>query len=438
MKFIKKAIFIFILAMVLNVNSNLLAGDDYVEVLEQSSIRLKTEDNEQGLRFYAKLSEKYKNHEHGFYIMYGKATLDDLLNASTNEEGSLIVNEKIVYHQEIKGHNKDNTFSIVLVGIPEVGYLDFISVVSYVLVNETKHYSNVFTRSIAETALTLVNNNFEHEQVTNILDVIKSKKRISYNNLNQYEITSSLFETNYKFLKEEFIKDYNKSFNNFIMQIEEIEEENLDSFFNYNKWSWLISFFNSLNEEISLNNLKLLKDTILSFFQNKYINSEALDFSNELLYKNIENYNDQVYISTFNYEFYNVGESILLKEHPFANITSYLIDEEIYNVNSLYEVKEDITFINIIDNIHIVYKAYGEVISNYDFVSYSEGVIIEDNKDYNEIIFTITLKEGFIYSDSITVTSVFHNGKKTDVHKFEIIDNIINYAIDDPNWSPAV
>ena len=54
-----------------------------VSVLMDEGASIRTE-GVQGLKYTATLSENYKGNEHGFYIIYGEATISDLISAKNN------------------------------------------------------------------------------------------------------------------------------------------------------------------------------------------------------------------------------------------------------------------------------------------------------------------------------------------------------------------
>ncbi len=127
-------------------NKSVYASDSSVTMLDGASIRVKTEDSGQGLRFTAKLTGE--SIEHGFYLVYGKATLEDLQRVIKDK--TLLLNEKPVFKVVVPGVDKDGNFSVVLTGIPEEGYLSLISVFAYVDGIVAKENTN---RSIAEVAI---------------------------------------------------------------------------------------------------------------------------------------------------------------------------------------------------------------------------------------------------------------------------------------------
>src|SRR5690554_7376917 len=100
-----------------------------------------------------------KANEHGFYLVYGKATVTELEAAITAADGGTItLNDKTVFKVPVPGVTAENEFSVVLIGIPEAGYFDNDSVIPYVVVNEENVYSaTTVSRSVAEVALKMAN-----------------------------------------------------------------------------------------------------------------------------------------------------------------------------------------------------------------------------------------------------------------------------------------
>ncbi len=139
MKRIYKVIFVLMFAF-LFVSFNQAKADSGVTAIDGASIRVKTETSAQGLRFYAELGESVKGNEHGFYLAYGKATIIDLENAILEAgPGTPKVNGKPIFRVTVPGVNAENRYSVVLTGIPEVGYFDEISVVPFVVQEQMKY-----------------------------------------------------------------------------------------------------------------------------------------------------------------------------------------------------------------------------------------------------------------------------------------------------------
>ena len=69
----------------------------YISLYQSASIRYKTETSLQGLRFSARLNEDVKNNEHGFYLVYGSTTVEELRIAINTNTGELMLNGKKVY-----------------------------------------------------------------------------------------------------------------------------------------------------------------------------------------------------------------------------------------------------------------------------------------------------------------------------------------------------
>lgn len=140
---------------------NIYASDSSVTMIDGASIRVATDESGQGLRFTAKLTGE--SIEHGFYLVYGKATLEDLQRVIKDK--TLELNGKQVFKVVVPGVDKDGNFSVVLTGIPEEGYLSLISVFAYVDGVVAKENTN---RSIAEVAIAAK----QHGEVADVFDEI--------------------------------------------------------------------------------------------------------------------------------------------------------------------------------------------------------------------------------------------------------------------------
>ncbi len=132
---------------------NVYADNVSVSLYEGASIRLA---GEQGLKFTAKISGNYDNHEHGFYVIFGKATVNDLITAKTNNND--VINGKNYKKATLGDVNQNNEFSVVLINIPEIGYEDDITVLAYVVRGAAEVFSEApATKSVAEVALNIYN-----------------------------------------------------------------------------------------------------------------------------------------------------------------------------------------------------------------------------------------------------------------------------------------
>lgn len=146
-------------------SSNLKAVNYKTELLPGASIRVATESTSQGLRFKAKLTGDL-DVEHGFYLVYGRLLLVEELEDAI-DSGNLEINGKEVFKVEIAGYDTNKEFSVVLVGIPEVGYLDYISVFAYA----GDYISKPVIRSVGEVAINLVQQGEQNQAYEDILDI---------------------------------------------------------------------------------------------------------------------------------------------------------------------------------------------------------------------------------------------------------------------------
>lgn len=185
-----KVLLVFVVGMFLissiNIKANALG---LIETIDKASIRV---EGEQGLRFYAKVLDSSNIKEKGFYLVYGTTTVSNLENAIINSSGGpIILNGKEVYHVTVPGVTIDNEFSVVLTGIPSVGYLDNITVIPYVISkdDEEKTFANPVTRSVTEVAIKM---DEENEAIpSNVNSFLTNVIKVSLT-LNELEITYGL------------------------------------------------------------------------------------------------------------------------------------------------------------------------------------------------------------------------------------------------------
>ncbi len=425
-----------------------LDDNKYVSMFNEASIRYKTTSSSQGLRFSARLDEDVKYNEHGFYLVYGYVSIEDLKIALTNQNGNKVyINGKEVIKTVVEGIKEENTFSVVVTGVPEVGYADNISAIAYVVVGGEYYYSNLpTTKSILEVGLASLNKGETHSSLNNILDSCTKNMVFGQNAFDDYELNNTFYEYNHLYLKEEFYNDfYSLLMLEFNLDTTNIE---LKTFYNNpimkKKWTFLLDYFSDLSDEIALKTqisrikansggeVKDLTYTLYNFFNeeaNKY-NVEPLDFSNKHIYEVIKDYNNNVYINSRNYEFYQVGDKLTL---PVVEVTDskmnfdyYLVEDAKYYEGDLYtisnnsvkfikEFKEQAIKVTFILDGDIYYEREllsPEAISfpyiyksNYEFLGWytTDDKLFSDN---NIISRSITLKAKFkeiMYIDNIII-----------------------------------
>lgn len=107
------------------------APDVEEETKQLSTMNKVTSFVKKGLRFSAKIEDEAKNNEHGFYVIYGEATteqLKDILHLN-----NLTLNDKKVFKVKVDGINDKLNYSVILNGIPKSNYDNLITVISYVV-----------------------------------------------------------------------------------------------------------------------------------------------------------------------------------------------------------------------------------------------------------------------------------------------------------------
>ncbi|WP_162150750.1 glycoside hydrolase family 10 protein [Acholeplasma equifetale] len=249
-------------------------SDDLVEVLEGASIRNGDETTQQGLRFYAQVKDTNLVEEHGFYVVYGNATKYQLQQAIKNPvNNKIILNNKEVFKSTVNGLDENNMYSVVLINIPNIGYVDKITVFAYYKHNGYEIISSTkTTRSIAHVALNMARLNESNNASNAILNYVKNNYHIIQATPDGYSITGSIYELNRLNLKEEFISDWNQKFgsgltNNMTVsefhthmktglsgadnQNYDISNANIYKFFNdsnyHDKWIWLVNLLDEID-----------------------------------------------------------------------------------------------------------------------------------------------------------------------------------------------
>lgn len=402
--------------------------DIILKALNNVSLRKKTENTKQGLRFTASLNQAYKNNEHGFYLVYGLTAITELNNAISSN--NLVLNNKEVFRKKVKGLTSNDTFSIVITGIPEYGYNDIISVIPYVIDNNNNLVlaNEIISRTVFETALLLANKGDLYLDIlTNLTENYKQIITLE-NNIKIQNVT--LFDLNPLGLKETFIKDWNNLFSSNLNDFDglvlfneatvgldglvnentNIEESNLYKFFNNleykDKWGWLLTFIKSLNsnqfveEQIyALLNIgeekTLYKARHLIFSINNFFNQSdetgsysSVDFTDLDLYENLDEFNNKIYL----------------------NITK----------TTIYPLNFEIMLPEINKDIELGYKfIYSDGENNYEPGDFYEAnnVSLEIIKLLVEEIYSLTF-----YSDGIKQANLSSTYKKSDVKDLPIIE----------------
>lgn len=168
----------------------------------------------QGLRFYANLTNESATGQ-GFYVIYGEASILDLEDAiSVAGENDIIINGKKVFKVEVAEREVNGDFSVVLTGIPEVGYLQKITAIAYAVVDGVEEFVDAgVTRSIGEVAYKMSLANERSATSDDILRVIdNSFKSLVLTSWGTLEESSAIFETNPSNLRDVFIADWNIMF----------------------------------------------------------------------------------------------------------------------------------------------------------------------------------------------------------------------------------
>ncbi len=204
MRKIIRGLLVLITGVFLITTINVKAESLLVESIDGASIRTQ---GVQGLRFYAKLDESVKANVHGFYLVYGKTTVQEL--ETVINDSLPMLNGKEVFKVVVPGVTDTNEFSVVLTDIPEVGYFDELSSIAYV---EDETNNKVFVeapvrRSVATVALKMINSGLDISGIESIHTITNtSKKKVAINAFGNLEVSSSLYEHNHFNLKEEFLK----------------------------------------------------------------------------------------------------------------------------------------------------------------------------------------------------------------------------------------
>lgn len=169
-----KTIILLILAIFISSIFTVKASSEKIKIVNGASIRTKTKTSDQGMRFTAELLSP-NSEEHGFYLVYGNSSKLELINAINSNYNTLTINDKEVFKVVVEGLSTDNKFSVVITGIPEIGYLDSITVIAYVTIDGNTFYSDSVSRSFYCIAKTLEENNNGNQTTADIISSVNLK-----------------------------------------------------------------------------------------------------------------------------------------------------------------------------------------------------------------------------------------------------------------------
>ncbi|WP_143224699.1 InlB B-repeat-containing protein, partial [Acholeplasma laidlawii] len=207
----KLTIIVTFLVTLLLVTPFVFASSGAPTMIEGASIRT---SGEQGLRFYANLENEAVTSQ-GFYLVYGETSVVNLQTAISNAvEDNVMLNGKKVFKVEVENREPNGDFSVVLTGIPEVGYLDKITAIAYGVVDNAEIFVSAgTTRSIGEVAYNMIKANDYNQVALDILESIDINHRaLVSTHWETYEESSAIFETDPLILKTQFINDWNAKF----------------------------------------------------------------------------------------------------------------------------------------------------------------------------------------------------------------------------------
>lgn len=358
-----------------------------IKTIDGASIRTQTEISSQGLRFYGYIDPNTVVDTHGFYLLFGDASVTDLEQALESDPNNLIINGKKVFKKEIDAIDSDGAFSVVLTGIPEVGYTDNITAIAYYVHSNVTYLSTVSTtRSIGQVAIKMENAGETNQSSSDIINqLLLTTKRLELDAFGSYSIVG-LYENNHFNLRSEFIKDWNTKFGttwtkltrtefypNAILgkdnDLVSLRNSRLDLFFNdpiYKlKWDWILDYFISVDSVIwttrqitairgdgtfsgqpNIHEGKHLIFSLLNFFNqtNEDDGYPANNFSVRDKYLSLVDFNQSILVQQDNYRFIKIGSTIKLPEPPsgVGVFSHYIIDGGTYYPNDLFEVNGNV------------------------------------------------------------------------------------------------
>lgn len=381
-------------------------SEKFIDMQDKASIRYKTNETKQGLKFTANVHKEAVEDVYGMYLVYGATTKEELIAKINNAQGeSFNINNKKVIHVKFSNLSEENTFSVIITGIPESSYIDQVSVLAYVKVRDIIRYApEVVTKSIAEVAFKSINDGETSASLNQVIELMEQKIVFSYNALNNLELNKTFYEYNHKYLQKEFNEDF-KNIN--VLGFTDLETASIDVFKFYQnfrlreKWGFLLEYFLYLSGNELLNgqidNLKESKQTesleeliyaLTNFFneENYYKNENIIDFTNKEYYLILKDYNNKIFIDPRNYELYKIGDELVIPD-VLADVDDeigyafdyFLVNEERYDPFDTY----------IITGNDVIFK------KKYSYKEYNVTFLTEENefKDKRTVEHNDTIKE---------------------------------------------
>ncbi|HKM29293.1 MAG TPA: InlB B-repeat-containing protein [Bacilli bacterium] len=324
----------------------------------------------QGLKFSATFDNSVltalgPDDDRGFFVMYGEASIGDLQLAaiSPSPETYLVNGKTIIRRTEFD--KTSNEISIVLTGIPAVGYNQDITVAAFTLIDGVYALSpTVVTRSVSEVALKAANAGAEASVAAVTTELGNNYFKAGFDEFGKYVISSSLYEYDRVLLRDQFIADWNAftgttftalvgttffasakvGLSDAIGSNKNLSNGNLYKFFNDTamkaKWGWFLDFItnndgtthpsrqivaikgNGTNGDLVLYHGDQLSYSIVNFFNKSYVigGYSAINFTTPLglaKYNNIPAYNNKVYADYASYTYVKKGASFTL---PAADV----------------------------------------------------------------------------------------------------------------------
>lgn len=349
-------------------------GDPYVqsdvEVIDGAAIRSTGLDNNQALRFYAKLDPSIHPDSFGFYMMTGDVSISKLQQAiNIEQQDNYIIDGVEVTRIPSTKLDTNNEFSVVVKDITPNNFSQIYKAVAYYQIDGDIYLSaNATTRSVLEVVYRM---HYAGDGNTDSLNLIKDIKLFGKNAFGNYQVTS-IYETNYQHLKAAFIKDWNQTFNLSMTDILPNEFFNIAidgkvadqsslagsriyNFFNHNnmkvKWGWLLDYIVSVDDKVwPTRQIEAIRGdgtypgqtniwdgrhfitSLVGFFNHSYAYDgyPTNDFTGVSLYDTIVDFNEQILAKPDNYMYVYVGDQIVLPEHNTPGFSHYLVDGTIY------------------------------------------------------------------------------------------------------------
>jgi len=353
-----------------------------LRVLDGAAIRVGVDETNQALRFYAQIDLSLNMSSQGFYIVEGAVNLSELAQLIEQEpSNNFTLNGQIVTKVPVLDVADDGQFSVVVKNIKPEDFSQYYTAVAYYIKDGVTYLSsNQTRRSVLEVASKM---DYHNEATPKISQITQGVKLFGLDVFGRFSITGK-YETNHVNLKTVFISDWNQLFSTNLLDLtsenfyneaitNKVSEDNsiagsrIYQFFKNEdmslKWGWLLDYVESVDAKIwptrqivalrgdgtnpdytNIYNGRHFITTLIGFFNgtHAYDGYPTNDFTNQSMYIDVVNFNDQILAKPSQYTYLYEGDSIILPSNNQSGFSHYVINDVIFNPGDTYVISDNV------------------------------------------------------------------------------------------------